>query len=145
MSQGGGTNRLISIWARSPTCQQGLADEGGGTMEDQEPLVIPATAVQEGLLRWISSNGPGRRAGEGIARAVSAFNRRRLGAVLDDEPWTPLRRPVASATVALVATGGVHLRTDPPFNPHGDGGFRALPPNRRPGGLPNHHHASHRP
>ena len=66
-------------------------------MEDQEPLVIPATAVQEGILRWISSNGPGRRAGAGIGRTVSAFNRRRLGAMLDDEPWTPLRRPVASA------------------------------------------------
>src|SRR5207244_11884437 len=55
--------------------------------------------------------------------------------ILDDDPWTPLRRPVASATVALVATGGVHLRTDPPFNPHGDGGFRAIPRTAEPGDL----------
>jgi hypothetical protein len=39
-------------------------------MEDQEPLVIPAMAVQEGLLRWISANGPGRRVGAGIGRTV---------------------------------------------------------------------------
>ena len=110
-------------------------------MDDQQPLVIPATAAQERILRWISSSRRGRRAGEGIARAVSAFNRRRLGAVLDDEPWTPLRRPVASATVALVATGGVHLRTDPPFNPHGDGGFRAIPRNAEPGDLQITHQA----
>jgi D-proline reductase (dithiol) PrdB len=98
-------------------------------MDDQQPLVIPATGMQEGILRWISANGPGRRVGAGIGRTVSAFNRRRL------------RRPVASATVALVATGGVHLRTDPPFNPHGDGGFRAIPRTVEPGDLQITHQA----
>src|SRR5438105_14034269 len=96
-------------------------------MDDQQPLVIPGTAAQEGILRWISANGPGRRVGAGIGRTVSTFNRRRLGAVLDDEPWTPLRRPVASATVALVATGGGPPRPDRPFQPHDDGVFRATP------------------
>jgi D-proline reductase (dithiol) PrdB len=110
-------------------------------MEDQQPLVIPRTAVQEGILRWISSSRPGRRAGAGIGRAVSAFNRRRLGAVLEDEPWDPLRRPVASATVALVSTGGIHLRTQPPFDPNGDGGFRAIPRTAEPGDLQITHQA----
>jgi hypothetical protein len=62
-------------------------------MEDEQPLVIPATKVQEGILRWISSNRTGRRVGAGIGRTVSAFNRRRLGAVLDDEPWTRRQSP----------------------------------------------------
>jgi D-proline reductase (dithiol) PrdB len=110
-------------------------------MEDEQPLVAPASGVQEGILRWISSSRPGRRVGAGIGRTVSAFNRRRLGAVLEDEPWAPLHRPVASATVALVATGGIHLRTDPPFNLHGDGGFRAIPRTAEPGDLQITHQA----
>jgi D-proline reductase (dithiol) PrdB len=110
-------------------------------MDEPEPLVIPATTGQEAVLRWISSSGPGRRVGAGIGRTVAALNRRRLGAVLEDEPWTPLRRPVASATVALVATGGVHLRRDPPFDPHGDGGFRAIPGTAEPGDLQITHQA----
>jgi len=110
-------------------------------MEDQQPLVIPATGVQEGILRWISSNRTGRRVGAGIGRTVSAFNRRRLGVVLEGAQWTPLQRPVASATVALVATGGVHLRTDPPFNPNGDGGFRAIPRTAEPGEVQITHQA----
>jgi D-proline reductase (dithiol) PrdB len=110
-------------------------------MDDEQPLVIPATAVQEGIMRWISSSRPGRRVGAGIARSVSAINRLQLGAELEDEPWTPLRRPVASATVALVATGGVHLRTDPPFNLNGDGGFRAIPRTAEPGDLQITHQA----
>jgi D-proline reductase (dithiol) PrdB len=110
-------------------------------MEDRQPRVIPGRAAQEEILRWISSSRRGRRVGAGIARTVSAFNRRRLGAVLDDEPWTPLQQPVASSTVALVATGGVHLRTDPPFNLNGDGGFRVIPGTAEPGDLQITHQA----
>jgi len=45
-------------------------------------------------------------------------------------PWTPLRRPLAEATVALVTSAGVHLAADPPFDMDdrdGDPSFRALP------------------
>ena len=51
------------------------------------------------------------------------------------------RRPVASATVALVATGGIHLRDDRPFDLHGDGGFRAIPRTAEPGDLQITHQA----
>ncbi|HSB72615.1 MAG TPA: glycine/sarcosine/betaine reductase selenoprotein B family protein [Candidatus Methylomirabilis sp.] len=47
-----------------------------------------------------------------------------------DIPWAPLRRPVKAATVALVTTGGVHLRTQPPFDmddPAGDPSVREIP------------------
>jgi D-proline reductase (dithiol) PrdB len=42
-------------------------------------------------------------------------------------PWTPLRRPIAQATVAIVTTGGVHLCTDRPFELRTDASFRAIP------------------
>jgi len=44
-------------------------------------------------------------------------------------PWTPLRKPLAACTVALVTTAGVHVRTDPPFDmvdKDGDPSFRAI-------------------
>lgn len=44
-------------------------------------------------------------------------------------PWTPLRKPLAESTVALVSTGGVHLRRDRPFNLNGDPTFRIIPKN----------------
>lgn len=45
-------------------------------------------------------------------------------------PWTAPRRPLARATVALVTTGGVHLRSQPPFDmsdPDGDPTWREVP------------------
>ena len=45
-------------------------------------------------------------------------------------PWTPLAKPVSECKVALVTTGGVHLRTQAPFdmeNPDGDPTFREIP------------------
>lgn len=45
-------------------------------------------------------------------------------------PWTPLRRPLNRCRIALITTGGVHLRTEPAFdmaNPHGDASFRVIP------------------
>ena len=42
-------------------------------------------------------------------------------------PWTPLRRPIAQATVAIVTTGGVHLCTDESFDLKTDASFRAIP------------------
>lgn len=44
--------------------------------------------------------------------------------------WTPLRRPLAACTVALVSTGGVHLRSQPAFaiyDEAGDASSRAIP------------------
>ena len=41
-------------------------------------------------------------------------------------PYTPNRRPLAETTVALVTTAGVHLRSQPPFNPEGEKEFRLI-------------------
>jgi D-proline reductase (dithiol) PrdB len=34
----------------------------------------------------------------------------------DPVPWTPLRRPLAEATVTLVSTAGLSVKSDPPFD-----------------------------
>ncbi|MBI4483803.1 MAG: hypothetical protein HY652_13060, partial [Acidobacteria bacterium] len=47
-----------------------------------------------------------------------------------DVPWTQLRKPLGSCRVALITTGGLHLRRDPPFDmsdPQGDPTYREIP------------------
>src|SRR3972149_2412528 len=49
---------------------------------------------------------------------------------LEATPWTPLPAPLAQCRLALITTGGVHLRGDPPFDmsdPEGDASFRPIP------------------
>ncbi len=45
-------------------------------------------------------------------------------------PWTPLQKPLSECKFSLVTTGGIHLKTDEPFNmenPAGDSSFREIP------------------
>lgn len=47
-----------------------------------------------------------------------------------DIPWTPMRKPLQGCRVCLITTGGIHLRTDQPFNmedPEGDPTYRVVP------------------
>jgi D-proline reductase (dithiol) PrdB len=47
-----------------------------------------------------------------------------------DIPWAPVRKPVAESVIALVTTGGVHLKSQEPFDmedPDGDPSFRSIP------------------
>ncbi len=48
----------------------------------------------------------------------------------DDTPWTPFTKKVSKSRVALITTGGVHLKQDPLFDmrdPAGDPSFREIP------------------
>ncbi len=48
----------------------------------------------------------------------------------EDTPWTRLTTDIAQSRLALITTGGVHLRSQPPFDmldPHGDPTFREIP------------------
>jgi D-proline reductase (dithiol) PrdB len=56
-------------------------------------------------------------------------------------PWTPLRKSVSESTVVLLSTGGVHLRSDHPFNINGDSSFRVIPKNVRTSDLAITHQA----
>lgn len=47
-----------------------------------------------------------------------------------DSPWTPLLKELNNCRVALITTGGVHLKAQPPFDmddPEGDPTFREIP------------------
>jgi D-proline reductase (dithiol) PrdB len=49
----------------------------------------------------------------------------------DQVPFAPMRVPVRRARIALITTGGVHRRDQPPFDmvdPAGDASFRVIPP-----------------
>lgn len=53
-------------------------------------------------------------------------------------PWTPLSKPLSQSKVALVTTGGVHLKTDQPFDmtdKRGDPSYRRLPSGVQPEAL----------
>ncbi len=71
-----------------------------------------------------------------LARAFTVFPSlaerwgRGLAADRGAIPWDSPRKPLREATLALVTTGGVHLKTQPPFDmtdPNGDPSFRELP------------------
>ena len=61
--------------------------------------------------------------------------------------WTPLAKPLSQCTVALMTTGGVHLKSDTPFavaDAHGDPSFREIPMDVNPGDLAiTHTHYNH--
>jgi len=55
-----------------------------------------------------------------------------------DPPWTPLKQKVTQCRLALVTTGGVHLKSQSPFDmmdPAGDPSFREIPADTAPSEL----------
>lgn len=66
----------------------------------------------------------------GACPALAARWGERLASDSDPIPWAVPRLPLGEATVALVTTGGVHLKTDVPFDmedPDGDPSYRVVP------------------
>ncbi len=62
--------------------------------------------------------------------ALAALGARMQAPPVDAVPWAPWERPLGSATIALITTGGVHLADQPPFNfqaEEGDWSYRELP------------------
>ncbi len=63
-------------------------------------------------------------------------------------PWAPLKKPLDQCKVALVTTGGVHLKTDVPFNmedTNGDPTYRIIPSATKPRELiTTHDYYDHR-
>ena len=61
---------------------------------------------------------------------------RKYQAVQNDEvPWTPLVKPIEESRIVLVTTGGVHLKSDTPFDmsdSNGDPSFRMIPSQAKP-------------
>jgi D-proline reductase (dithiol) PrdB len=88
--------------------------------------------LQTALLRWLGTRR-GRAFGARVSRMISLPQLRRMA--LDAVPWTPLRRPIAEATVAIVTTSGVHLAGDTPFQLVSDPTFRVIPVTAEPADL----------
>jgi D-proline reductase (dithiol) PrdB len=75
----------------------------------------------------------------GLARAWGRrYSRLVRPQTAESTPFVPLRRPLRQCRIALVTTGGVHLRSQPPFDmrdPRGDPTFRAIPSGTPPADL----------
>ncbi|MBV9281359.1 MAG: hypothetical protein JOZ41_14860 [Chloroflexi bacterium] len=103
------------------------------------PHRTPVNPLIEALVRWTSGTGRGQSFGQWVGRTLAVPELRRLTS--DDVPWSPLQRPIRAATVALVATSGVHLRDDRPFEIGGDATFRVVPRTAEAGDLAISHRA----
>ena len=60
----------------------------------------------------------------------------------DGVPWTPLGKPLAECTAAIVTTAGLHLRDDQPFNrdhPGGESTYRVIPSASDPADIVQSH------
>src|SRR5262245_58191981 len=77
--------------------------------------------------------------GRWISRLIALPQLKRLAT--GPIPWTPLRKPVSECTVALLSTGGVHLRSHRPFNVNGDTTYRVIPKAARQADLAISHQA----
>ncbi len=107
--------------------------------ETRGPERTRVNPLAERLSHWTTGSTHGQAFGRWASRRLALPQLRRL----TDEtiPWTPLKRPITEATVALVTTGGVHLRRDRPFNPDSDSSFRIIPKDADPGDLAITHQA----
>ena len=77
--------------------------------------------------------------GRWISRLIALPQLRRLA--VGEIPWVPLRKTLSESTVVLISTGGVHLRSDRPFNLNGDPTFRVIPKGARQADLAISHQA----
>jgi len=80
---------------------------------------------------------------------VKSYWSKRFQAVQSDAiPWTPLKKPLSQSKIALITTGGVHLKTDPPFNmvdSRGDPSYRRIPATVTPASLTiTHNYYNHK-
>ena len=79
------------------------------------------------MVRWANDNEQGQRLARWIGKTAGVLQYRLKFKSTGEIPWTPLRRPLAEATVAIVTTSGVHCCTDKPFDLKSDASFRTIP------------------
>ncbi len=86
---------------------------------------MPAGRLHESFARWISISAFGAAFGRWPSKTIALPQLRRLTG--GEIPWTPLRKSLPGSSVVLFSTGGVHLRSDRPFNLNSDPAFRGIP------------------
>lgn len=98
--------------------------------------LTPTSRRRERGLRWTNDSVWGERFARWLGRVLGGLQfRLEHVSPSGDIPWTPLRRPLAQATIAVVSTGGVHLCSDTPFDLKSDASFRIIPRTARPTDL----------
>jgi len=95
--------------------------------------------LKELWARFLTNSALGAAVGHFASKTISLPQLSRLTA--GEIPWTPLRKSISDSTVVLISTGGVHLRSDRPFNLNSDSTFRVIPKNAEPGDLSISHQA----
>lgn len=109
------------------------------TTRDDGPVRTHAGWVKEFWARLISNTALGAAIGHWASKTIALPQLRRLA--VGEVPWTPLRTSLSDSTVVLISTGGVHLRTDRPFNLNSDPTFRVIPNDAQPADLAITHQA----
>lgn len=89
--------------------------------------VTPTNRLREYGVRLVNDTEWGQRLARWVGKTASGLQLRLMVKSSDKIPWTPLKRPLAEATVAIVTTGGVHCCADTPFDLTSDASFRAIP------------------
>ena len=125
--------KLLGSWITLSSTGGEIISEHGG------PVRTRAGRLNELWARWFTGSRVGAAVGHWASRVISLPQLRRL--TTGEIPWTPLRKPISDCTVVLLTTGGVHLRTDRPFNLNGDSTFRVIPKNAQPEDLAISHQA----
>jgi len=93
-----------------------------------DPRLTPAeNRLREWAARQANDTAWGEKLGRWIGKALGVVQLRWKVGKQGEIPWTPLKRPLAEATVALITTGGVHLCSDEPFLLKSDDSFRTTP------------------
>ena len=77
--------------------------------------------------------------GHWVSKRIALPQLRKLA--VGEVAWTPLRKSMSDSTVVLISTGGVHLRSDRPFNLNGDPTFRVIPKGAQSADLAISHQA----
>ncbi len=115
------------------------ASEEAGATQGPGPLRTRAGKLNELFARFITNTVRGAAVGQWLSRTIALPQLKRLSS--GGIPWAPLRKPISDSTVVLVSTGGVHLRSDRPFNLNGDSTYRVIPRDAHRGDLAISHQA----
>lgn len=95
---------------------------------NERDRLTPIGRRRERGLQWANDSAWGERVARWLGSVLGGLQFR-LEHIRpsSDIPWTPLRRPLAHATVAIVSTAGIHLCSDTPFELKSDASFRIIP------------------
>src|SRR5260370_3907489 len=94
---------------------------------NKQARVTPINRLRERVLRWTNDSEYGQRFARWTGKTAAGLQLRLTIKSAQKIPWTPLKRPLSEAVVALVATGGIHLCSDQPFDLASDASFRVIP------------------